>query len=175
MENLSEARVYVGTYAKYNEGSLYGKWLDLSDYSDKDEFYEACRELHSDEDDAEFMFQDYENIPSGLIGESWISDNIFAVIEAVSDLNESEQEAFYIWLNDSSRDFDTDDINDLIESFRDDYQGAYDSEEDYAYEVVEECYDLPEFAKTYFDYEKFARDLFIGDYWFDDGHVFRRC
>ena len=43
---LSEARVYVGTYNKYNSGSLFGKWLDLSDYSDKDEFMEACRELH---------------------------------------------------------------------------------------------------------------------------------
>ena len=31
---LSEARVYVGTYNKYNNGSLFGKWLDLSDYSD---------------------------------------------------------------------------------------------------------------------------------------------
>ena len=46
---LSEARVYVGTYNKYNNGSLFGKWLDLSDYSDKDEFMEACRELHKDE------------------------------------------------------------------------------------------------------------------------------
>jgi antirestriction protein len=47
-------------------------------------------------------------------------------------------------------------------------------EEDYAYEVVEQCYELPEFAKTYFDYEKFARDLFIGDFWFDSVYVFRR-
>ena len=39
---LSEAKVYVGTYAKYNNGSLFGAWLDLSDYSDKEEFYEAC-------------------------------------------------------------------------------------------------------------------------------------
>ena len=38
---LSEAKVYVGTYAKYNNGSLSGAWLDLSDYSDKEEFYEA--------------------------------------------------------------------------------------------------------------------------------------
>ena len=29
----------------------------------------------------------------------------------------------------------------------------YDDEEDFAYEIVEECYDLPEFAKTYFDYK----------------------
>ena len=41
---LSEAKVYVGTYAKYNNGSLSGAWLDLSDYSDKEEFYEACPE-----------------------------------------------------------------------------------------------------------------------------------
>ena len=34
---LSEARVYVGTYGKYNNGSLFGAWLDLSDYSDKEE------------------------------------------------------------------------------------------------------------------------------------------
>ena len=70
---LSEAKVYVGTYGKYNIGSLSGAWLDLSDYSDKEEFYEACRELHKDEEDAEYMFQDWENVPEGLIGESWIS------------------------------------------------------------------------------------------------------
>ena len=59
---LSEAKVYVGTYGKYNNGSLSGAWLDLSDYSDKEEFYEACRELHKDEEDAEYMFQDWENV-----------------------------------------------------------------------------------------------------------------
>lgn len=80
---LSEARVYVGTYAKYNNGSLYGAWLDLSDYSDKEEFYEACRELHEDEEDAEYMFQDWENVPEGLIGESWISDNFVTPIRTL--------------------------------------------------------------------------------------------
>lgn len=28
---LSEAKIYVGTYGKYNNGSLSGAWLDLSD------------------------------------------------------------------------------------------------------------------------------------------------
>ena len=49
----------------------------------------------------------------------------------------------------------------------------YEDEEDYAYEYVEQCYDLPEFAKTYFDYSAFARDLFMTDYWMDNGFVFR--
>lgn len=173
MENISEARIYVGTYAKYNGGSIFGKWLDLSDYSDKEEFYEACRELHKDEQDPEFMFQDWEYIPSDLIGESWLADNIFEIIEAIDELDDDKKAAFDVWLNHGSHDITTKDIADLIRSFEDDFQGAYDDEEDYAYEIVDECYDLPEFAKTYFDYAKFARDLFMGDYWFEDGYVFR--
>ena len=174
MENLSEARIYVGTYAKYNNGSIFGEWLDLSDYSDKEEFYDACRELHKDEADPEFMFQDWEYIPSGLIGESWLSDNIFEIIEAMDDLDDEKQEAFAVWIDHESYDIEKQDITDLISKFEDAYQGAYKDEEDYAYEVVDECYDLPEFAKTYFDYEKFARDLFMTDYWYEDGYVFRR-
>ena len=96
MEKLSEARIYVGTYAKYNEGSIFGKWMDLSDYSDIAEFYDTCRKLHGDETDPELMFQDWENIPSALIGESWLVENIFEVIEAISTLCESEQEAFFV-------------------------------------------------------------------------------
>lgn len=173
MENISEARIYVGTYAKYNGGSIFGKWLDLSDYSDKEEFYEACRELHKDEQDPEFMFQDWEYIPSDLIGESWLAENIFEIIEAIDELDDDKKAAFEVWLNHGSYDITTKDITDLIRSFEDDFQGAYNDEEDYAYEIVEECYDLPEFAKIYFDYVKFARDLFMGDYWFEDGYVFR--
>lgn len=51
--DFSQAAIYVGTYAKYNAGSLFGKWFDLSDFADKDEFLEACKELHKDEDDPE--------------------------------------------------------------------------------------------------------------------------
>lgn len=144
MENMSEARIYVGTYAIYNGGSIFGKWLDLSDYSDKEEFYEACRELHKDEQDPEFMFQDWEYIPSDLIGESWLADNIFEIIEAIDGLDDDKKEAFEVWLNHGSHDITTQDIIDLIRSFEDDFLGAYDDEEDYAYEIVDECYDLPE-------------------------------
>lgn len=163
----------MGTYAKYNEGSIFGKWMDLSDYSDSEEFYDACRELHGDEEDPELMFQDWECIPDSLIGESWLADNIFEIIEAVGNLGETQQEAFGVWLNHTSRDIASEDIDDLISSFEDEYQGEYRDEEDFAYEIVEQCYDLPEFAKTYFDYEKFARDLFMTDYWYEDGYVFQ--
>ena len=169
--NTSEASVYVGTYGKYNDGSIFGEWLKLSDYMDKHEFYDACRELHYDEEDPEFMFQDYENIPNGLIGECWISDSIFDVLEALEDMDETRKEAFLIWCNNGHRKLSEDDINDLISDFDNDYIGAYKDDEDFAYEQVEQM-DLPEFAKAYFDYEAYARDLFSGDYWRDNGHVF---
>lgn len=72
--DLANASVYVGTYRKYNEGSLFGAWLNISDYFDKDDFMAACFALHADEPEAELMFQGWENIPAGLIDESWISE-----------------------------------------------------------------------------------------------------
>ena len=126
------------------------------------------------------MFQDYENIPENLISESWISGNFFTLRDAVEDLGDTEQEAFFVWCNYKSHDLSEEDADDLVRDFQDEYQGQYDDEEDFAYQIVEECYDLPElcydlpeFAKTYFDYKQFARDLFMYDYWFDDGFVFR--
>lgn len=141
---LSEAKVYVGTYAKYNNGSLSGAWLDLSDYSDKEEFYEACRELHKDEEDAEYMFQDWENVPEGLIDESWISENFFALRDAVEDLSDTEQEAFFVWCNYKSHDLGEEDADDLVRDFRDEYQGEYDDEEDFgvATEYAHQCYQV---------------------------------
>lgn len=70
-------KLYVGTYAKYNSGSLSGAWLDLDKYANADEFEAACRRLHRDESDPELMFQDVETDPGcdwqeGLYSESSI-------------------------------------------------------------------------------------------------------
>lgn len=165
-DDLLEAKVYVGTYRKYNEGSLFGKWLILSDYSDKEEFYETCNELHSDEDDPELMFQDWEYIPKGLIGESWISESVFELIEQSSEIKEFD--AFMAFLDFSSYSLEDEELGYLLSKFNDCYQGKYDTEEDYAYEYVDNCYELPEFVEGYFDYEKFANTLFMTDYYFDD-------
>lgn len=36
--------------------------------------------------------------------------------------------------------------------------------EDVAYDIVQECYNLPEIAERYFDYKAFARDLSFDGY-----------
>lgn len=174
MTNIQEAQIYVGTYRKYNEGSLFGKWLQLSDYSDLEEFYEACKELHKDEEDMELMFQDWENIPEALIGECWLSENFFNLRDALDNLKDDDKEAFMVWAEFDSQDLASEDPYNLVSKFRNAYHGKYASEEDFAYQFVNDCYDLSEFAQTYFDYEKFANELFSTDYWFESGYVFRR-
>lgn len=43
------ARIYVGTYAKYNDGSIEGAWLDLEDFRNKNEFEaDVCRSWFSE-------------------------------------------------------------------------------------------------------------------------------
>ena len=51
--------VYCGTYGKYNDGNLSGQWIDLTTFSDYDEFRDYCYALHADEADPELMFKDY--------------------------------------------------------------------------------------------------------------------
>lgn len=77
--NLLNAKIYVGTYHKYNSGSIAGEWVDLEDFEDTADFYEYCREIHKDEKDPEFMFQDYENIPENLVSESHLDAKFFEI------------------------------------------------------------------------------------------------
>ena len=35
MNTQSTARVYVGTYEKYNNGSIAGAWIDLEDHDER--------------------------------------------------------------------------------------------------------------------------------------------
>lgn len=83
LSEISEASVYCGTYAKYNNGDLAGKWLKFSDYNDSEEFMTACKELHDDETNPEFMFQDCENLPKSLYSESMSESEIDTIYEFI--------------------------------------------------------------------------------------------
>ena len=37
--------LYVGTYGKYNDGNLGGMWVDMTTFSDDDEFFDFCNLL----------------------------------------------------------------------------------------------------------------------------------
>ena len=156
------SRIYCGTWNKYNNGSLAGKWFDLSDYADMDDFIAACQDFHKNEEDPELMFQDWEGIPAVLVNYSWVSPDVWELMEV--DNQEAAQayiECFGEW--------DKDD-------FEDRYRGHWASWVDMATELIEESGDLesiPEHLRYYFDYEAYARDLRCGgDFCENDGHFF---
>lgn len=85
------ASVYVGTYKKYNEGNLYGAWINLADYETYADFMKACKELHKDERDPEYMIQDSECFPDGLDCMEWLSEQDFNDVKLA--MKEEQQEA----------------------------------------------------------------------------------
>ena len=161
-------RIYVGTYAKYNNGSIEGGWLDLDDYSDKDEFMEAAAALHDDEEDPELMFQDWEEIPDGFISESHIDEGFWEYMN-FEDYNDGKAKEAYV---ECFGEWDEDD-------FQDRYAGEYRSLQDLAEQLVDDLGyldQMPEHLRYYFDYEKFANDLRCGGEYTNHGDFwFRNC
>jgi antirestriction protein len=147
--------VYVGTYAKYNDGSIQGEWLDLEDYSDADEFFQACKELHSDEADPEFMFQDWEGIPDGMISESHLNPEVFTWLE----LDDNDKQILSAYR-------DNIDQAGSLEDATEAYQGTFSSKEDFAEDLFCSCYTIPKELENYIDYGRVVRDLECGDYTF---------
>ena len=135
MQLATEFRVYVGTYAKYAAGSIAGQWLDLSDYADHEDFRAACLEIHADENDPEFMYQDFEGIPGQFITESWISPEVWEWIS----LDDYERQIVVAYLALTSYTIgDLEGLENAKNQALDLYQGKYDSEADAAEEISSE-------------------------------------
>ena len=157
------ARLYVGTYAAYNNGSIKGAWLDLEDYSDRDAFLKACAELHRNERDPELMFQDYEGFPKAFYSELHVPAELWDWLQ----LDEHDRELLAVYQ-------DGVDESGTIERAREDFAGKADTRADWATEYLEDTGGLdrvPEDLRGYFDYDAWARDsgmIFVrhdGDVW----------
>lgn len=174
--NTATASVFVTTYGVGNEqGFATGKWFDLADYSDKDDFEEAAIEYAQEvlgDDDPELCFSDYETNFSkmDLISECYIDEKVWELLELDGhDFEMLVAYASYYGYGDA--------VSDLLEQAQDCYQGQYDSDEDFAQELLEECgylNDLPSFIECHIDWSGVARDLMM-DYFESDGYYFRNC
>ena len=173
-----EYRIYVGTYAKYNDGNLAGAWIDPTEYDCKEDFIEACKELHKDESDPELMFQDWEGEFFGLISESFIDAKFWDLINSSELKDDESKEAFSEFVNYGFIDLQGTTAEDALGSFSEKYMGKFDSEEDFAEIIAREQYidafNANEGISYYFDFSKYARDLFIDDYVYLNGFVFIR-
>ena len=165
-----EPSLYCGTYGKYNSGNLCGMWVDLSTFDSYEDFINFCKAIHADEEDPELMYQDYENMPGSLYSESMGEkgfNKILKYCELCDEYGVSAVDDFLEW-------YSTEDLDRMHDA----YVGVYDSKEDFAEEIVSDCYDLEKMMGSlacYFDYEAFTCDLFISDYHFGShGTVLRK-
>jgi len=129
--------IYVGTYEKYNNGSIDGAWISLEGH-DKESFYKEIKELHKDEADPEFMFQDYECFPKDFYGESGLDERIWEWLE----LNEEERKLVAMYAEAVGGDFDLSEAQDC-------FHGTFESEAEFAENFSDQMGDIPESTPDY--------------------------
>jgi len=166
---MSNFRIYVGTYEKYNNGSIAGAWVDIEDMTEQ-EFAEAIEELHSDEEDPEYMFQDYE-VPEAfqnLVSEHGIDDEFWHIKDWYNEQSETQQEAFDAFVNLGN---DPDPVR-----FEDAYLGQYDSEAEFCEQLYDETGQLENIDQTLLnciDWDMVWSSTLTYEFEFENGFVFR--
>lgn len=147
--------IFLNTWANYNEnGADNGFWVNLPCNLDE-AFEQLAKATGEDVDNMEVFINDTDI--EGISLEIGENDNI-------EELNELAEEL------ENFDDYDIEVIDAIMEATGYDITYAIDNKdnciyyanktlEDVAHEIVAECYDLPEIAQCYFDYEAFARDL----------------
>ena len=157
--------VYVNTWGNYNEnGADGGEWITLP--MDADELEEVLENIAAamGDEDPEWFINDYEWTIDFDLGDVHEMDSI-------TEWNERCLEA------DGLEEWEAEEIAAAIEAYDYTFAEAYERQqrgcfvfypgqdlEEVAEELINECYDLPEFALRYFDYEAFARDLSFDGY-----------
>ena len=146
--------MWVGCLAAYNQGCLYGQWIDLDLIDNVEELQEAIDRVLQDSpvnDAEEWAFMDYDL--SGICISEY--EDLETVVDIGQGLREHES-AFVAFYNC----FDSTDL----EEFSERYQGEYDTVKEYAQAFLEDTgviNSIPENLRYYFDYEKYAHDLEI--------------
>ena len=166
MEN-AEIMIYVADLAAYNAGYLHGAWIDAT--KDLEAIHAEVRAIFKNspvEHDFETAIHDYEGFGNYRLGE-------YVGIE------EAHEVALFIEEHGDVAIAALEYVNDLEEArsmVEDNYHGCYESEAEYAEQLYNDCYDIPEHLASYIDYERVARDLFCDGYFAVNGedgiHVF---
>jgi hypothetical protein len=187
-EETITARAWIGCLGCYNGGTLNGAWVDGLNAGEIDKalnvkigdpaIYGAncqiCTACGSDE----FWVFDHEGYAGLIKGEcSPIEAQEAAELLQTIAEESGDLEAGIAWVNWTGKDWDAD-------SFRDDFQGRYDSFMTFAEELAQELYgqelEAARWPFSCIDWDRAARDLSF-DYYEDtaasngDSLIFRAC
>lgn len=160
-------KVYVACLAAYNNGILYGAWIDADQTAD--ELHEAVQAMlaASPEPGAEeWAIHDYEGFGSLRLGEYESLERVASIASGISE----HSEAFTAWL---SYDSERDPVD--LQAFEDAYRGEWDSLRAYAEDYADSTgmYDAAEKSGSPYvvvDIDLLTRDLDIELYCVPSAH-----
>ena len=149
MTNNYEPKIYIACLASYNNGILYGKWIDAN--QDASVLEEEIQEILAGSPIAnakEWAIHDYDDFADMNLSEYESLETISQIAENIVEHEELFIEAYKY----------TNSIDEAIEMIDSRYIGLYDSVVDY----VEETTDIsvvPQHLRYYIDFEHMARDV----------------
>ncbi|ABO47128.1 antirestriction protein ArdA [Francisella tularensis] len=144
-----EPKIHTACLASYNNGFLYGKWIDAN--QDVSALEEEIQEILADSpmpDAEEWAIHDYEDFDNLGLSEYESLETISQVAQNIVEHGELFIEAYRY----------TNNIDEAIEMINDRFIGLYDSVEDYAEETTD-ISSIPEYLRYYIDFESLARDI----------------
>lgn len=154
----TEVRIYVSCLAAYNSGVLHGEWIDAA--QDADDLLEEIEEMLSESPQPsaeEWAIHDYEGFGSIKIGEHESLEDV----SKIANLIEAHGDAAIAYLEHMG----TDNID--PDHFGNAYRGEAKSEAEYAENWYRDANGEDSLGplEHYIDWERFARDLFINDFY----------
>lgn len=126
--NEDTPKIYIVDLESYNNGKSSGLWLDLTDYSDADELMDAINDFLKTSGGEEYAVHDYENLPSSMYSE-YMGVRDFEEIYEMMDLAKE---------NDLPLDVAMEVVSQFDRSALDEFTGVYDSEQDFAEQLVDD-------------------------------------
>ncbi len=149
-------RIFVACLASYNVGNMqHGEWVDAID---ADEIKEGIADMLAGSpvnDAEEWAIHDTDDF-------GCLSINEFENIDMVAEMGrliEEHGNAFAAYADNVG-------IGYASESdFQDAYAGEWDTEKAFGENLFDDCYDVPDNIAGYINYQSFADDLFMGDYY----------
>jgi len=147
-------RIYVACLAAYNNGYLHGEWIDAD--QDVDALYTDIKKILASSpisEAEEWAIHDFEDFGDINLHEYAGLETVSSTASFIAEYGELGAAVV------AHIDGDIDEAKRILD---DCYHGEYDSEEDFAISFAEDTMTIPEHLSYYIDYQKMARDLFIG-------------
>ncbi|MGQ4003380.1 antirestriction protein ArdA [Francisellaceae bacterium CB52] len=149
MTNNYEPKIYIACLASYNNGILYGKWIDAN--QDASVLEEEISDILAGSpmaDAEEWAIHDYDDFDDLRLSEYESLETISQVAENIVERGELFIEAYKY----------TNSIDETIEMLNDRFIDYYDSVIDYAEEITD-ISTVPQHLQYYIDFESLARDI----------------